>query len=304
MKPFCREVIWGGERLKEQYGYETKGNHTGEAWVISANEQGQSVVDRGEYKGKTLKELWESSRELFGGMPGEEFPLLVKIIDAREDLSIQVHPDDAYAIAQELGDIGKYECWLFVDCPPLAEILSGEDAKSWEELLQMVEQNQWERLLKVLPIRKGDCFYIPSGTVHAIRRGTLLLEIQQNSDLTYRLYDYGRLQDGKPRTLHLKESLEVVRCPSSLENTRGPEICHGSYVSCVLAKSPFFTVEHWRGEGRQTIPQNHPFLILDILEGEGTINGEPAKKGDHLIATAHCQQVKLEGRFELAASWV
>ena len=192
MKPYCREVIWGGQRLKEIYGYETSGCHTGEAWVVSANENGQSVVDRGEYKGRTLKELWDSHRELFGNLPGEEFPLLVKLIDAREDLSIQVHPDDGYARLHEAGARGKNECWYILDCPQEADIIIGHRAKSRGELARMVEEKRWDYLLNVIPIHKGDCFYIPSGTIHAIRRGTLLLEIQQNSDLTYRLYDYGR----------------------------------------------------------------------------------------------------------------
>ena len=134
MKPYCREVIWGGQRLKEIYGYETSGCHTGEAWVVSANENGQSVVDRGEYKGRTLKELWDSHRELFGNLPGEEFPLLVKLIDAREDLSIQVHPDDGYARLHEAGARGKNECWYILDCPQEADIIIGHRAKSRGEL--------------------------------------------------------------------------------------------------------------------------------------------------------------------------
>ena len=304
MKPCCREVIWGGQRLKEIYGYETEGDHTGEAWVVSANEHGQSVVDRGEYKGKTLKELWDSHRELFGNLPGKEFPLLVKIIDAKEDLSIQVHPDDAYAGLHEGGALGKNECWYILDCPQEGDIIIGHHAGTREELKRMVEEKQWDRLLNVMPIHRGDFFYIPAGTVHAIRRGTLLLEIQQNSDLTYRLYDYGRLQNGKPRQLHIKESLDVIRCPDSPADTREEEINCGTYTSCILVRSPYFTVEKWEGEGEQIISQTHPFMILDILEGKGTINGQPAAKGDHLIATAGCRSLKLQGSFQLAASWV
>jgi len=304
MRPCCREVIWGGRRLREIYGYKTNGDHTGEAWVVSANENGQSVADRGEYEGKTLKELWDNHRELFGNLPGEEFPLLVKIIDAREDLSIQVHPDDDYARAHENGARGKNECWYILDCPEDGDIIIGHHAQNKEQLKTMVENQQWDRLLNVIPIHRGDCFYIPSGTVHAIRKGTLLLEIQQNSDLTYRLYDYGRLQNGKPRELHLKKSLDVVRCPSNLINTREEKVCRGDYTSCILVRSPFFTVERWIGRGEQEISQSHPFMILDILEGEGTINGEPARKGDHLIATAGCKKIQLKGEFELTLTWV
>ncbi len=155
MRPCCREVIWGGRRLREIYGYKTNGDHTGEAWVVSANENGQSVANRGEYEGKTLKELWDNHRELFGNLPGEEFPLLVKIIDAREDLSIQVHPDDDYARAHENGARGKNECWYILDCLEDGDIIIGHHAQNKEQLKTMVENQQWRP--------PAECYSNPQG---------------------------------------------------------------------------------------------------------------------------------------------
>jgi mannose-6-phosphate isomerase class I len=137
MKPFCREVIWGGTALHDRYGYETEGDHTGEAWVISDRPEGQSVVINGEFKGKTLKELWDDHRELFGNIEGDDFPLLIKLIDAHDHLSVQVHPDDEYAKANE-NDVGKTECWYVVDCDEKADIVIGHNAKTRDELKKMI----------------------------------------------------------------------------------------------------------------------------------------------------------------------
>ena len=213
LKPVFKEMIWGGTRLRDDFGYAIPGGKTGECWAVSAHKHGDCKILGGSFDGKHLSELWEKNRELFGGMKGDVFPLLIKIIDAKEDLSIQVHPDDAYAKEHENGSLGKTECWYILDCDADAKIVIGHHAKSKEELGQMIGQKRWNELIRVIPIKKGDFFQIMPGTVHAIKGGTLILETQQNSDITYRLYDYDRLQDGKPRELHLEKSIDVIRCP-------------------------------------------------------------------------------------------
>lgn len=304
MKPYCKEVIWGGRKLREVYGYKTQGDHTGEAWVVSANPDGQSVVTGGSYDGKTLKELWDGHRELFGNLPGEEFPLLIKLIDANDHLSIQVHPDDAYAAAHENGGVGKTECWYVVDCDEGADIVIGHKAQTKEELREMIEAGRWDELLNVIPIHRGDFFFIPAGTVHAIRKGTLILETQQNSNITYRLYDYGRLQDGKPRQLHLKQSMDVIRCPHSFAKTEGEPVRENGNVSQRLVSCPLFTVDRYETEKELTLAQPYPFLIVDVLEGEGTVNGHALKKGDHFLAPSGSGELRFEGSFKLVASHV
>ena len=303
-RPYYKQVLWGGRRMRDYYGYDIPGEDVGEAWVISSNPHGQSVVHGGAYDGKTLGELWISHRELFGGMEGKEFPLLVKIIDASDHLSIQVHPDDDYAFRHEHGSLGKTECWYILDCDQGADIVIGHHARTRRELEQMVQEGRWDDLLRRLPIHKGDFFYIPSGTVHAIRKGTLLLEIQQNSDTTYRLYDYGRLQNGKPRELHIRQSMDVIACPHTDRNTAGPVEDHGAYETCTLAKEPYFTVDRWRIRTEAQIRQDHPFMLADVISGSGTLDGTAVRAGDHLLIPAGYGVIQVWGNLELITAYV
>ncbi len=212
-EPVLQERIWGGEKLSS-FGYELSSDHTGECWAFSAHPNGPSIVKNGTYQGLSLADLWKEHRELFGNLEGETFPLLTKILDANDDLSVQVHPDDHYAKEHENGELGKTECWYIIDCEEDAELIFGHNAKSKEELDKMIDEGKWEDLLRVVKIKKGDFFYVPSGTVHALCKGTLVLETQQNSDTTYRLYDYHRKDAaGKERELHLGKSKDVIQVP-------------------------------------------------------------------------------------------
>lgn len=303
-KPFFKRVLWGGHKMRDVYSYPIPGDDTGEAWVISANAHGASTVMGGTYDGQTLDSLWENHRELFGGMEGKEFPLLVKVIDANDHLSIQVHPDDAYAFVHENGSQGKTECWYILDCDEGADIIIGHHAKSREELKQMIEEDRWDDLLRKFSIRKGDFFYIPAGTVHAIRKGTLLLEIQQNSDTTYRLYDYGRLQDGKPRQLHLKESMNVITCPHQAMDTMGDTEDHGDYETRILVNGPYFSVTKWNVKTHVSISQNYPFMLIDVTAGNGMLNAYPVKAGDHLLVPTGYGMLKCQGEMELIITHV
>ncbi len=305
MKPYCKEVLWGGTKLAEKFGYETEGDHTGEAWVVAANKNGVSTVTEGEYAGKTLTELWNEHRELFNNMQGEEFPLLVKLIDARDDLSIQVHPDDAYAKVNE-NCKGKTECWYIVDCDEGADIVTGHKAQTKEELKKLVEEKRWSELLNIRPIKKGDFFFISSGTVHAIRKGTLILEIQQNSDITYRLYDYDRLQNGKPRELHTAKSLDVITCPQELKDTREAEKIYRGQKSQVLVDCPLFTVTKHMVSGADEVVIDNPydFLIVNVLEGTGSVDGRKIKPGDSFIAPYGYRKLAFSGTLTFMTSHV
>lgn len=262
------------------------------------------MVDGGTYNGKTVSWLWQNKRELFGNTEGEQFPLLVKIIDAKDDLSIQVHPDDAYVKANESGSFGKTECWYVLDCEEDATIIVGHNAKDKEELRQMIEKKDWNGLIKERPVHKGDFFQITPGTVHAIKKGTLILETQQNSDITYRLYDYGRLQNGKPRELHLKQSMDVIQCPyKEAEDTRKKEdMEHGSMEQLVACR--FYTVNRLQVEGINHLKQSHSFQILSVTQGEGTLNGNPVKKGDHFILPFGFGEYLLDGNMEIILSHI
>ncbi len=209
-----------------------------------------------------------------------------------------------YAFHHENGTRGKTECWYILDCDEGADIIIGHHAKSREELEQMIAAGQWDTLLRKLPIHKGDFFYIPSGTIHAIRKGTLLLEVQQNSDTTYRLYDYGRLQDGRPRQLHLKESMDVILCPHTDRDTKGAVKNHEDYETCILAEGPYFTVIKWNVKTHASISHNYPFMLIDVTAGSGILDNYHVKAGDHILVpsgygTLHCQ-----GTVELIVSHI
>ena len=188
------EKIWGGNRLKTEFGYDIPSEHTGEYWAISAHPNGVSYVKNGKYAGFHLAELYKDKPELFGHPKASVFPLLTKILDANDWLSVQVHPDDAYGMEHE-GELGKTECWYIIDAEEGAEIIYGHKAQTKEELAALIEAGDWDGLLSKTPVKKGDFFFVPSGTMHAIGPGILILETQQSSDTTYRVYAKGA--DGK-----------------------------------------------------------------------------------------------------------
>ena len=173
MEPVFKEAIWGGTKLRDVFGYEIPSDTTGECWAVSAHKNGDCRIAGGMYDGRLLSSLWEEKPELFGNYPGDQFPLLVKIIDAKADLSIQVHPDDEYAKVHEDGSLGKTECWYILDCDPGTEIVIGHHAGSHEEMEAMIRGHQWDEFIRKVPVKKGDFFQINPGCVHAIKGGTV-----------------------------------------------------------------------------------------------------------------------------------
>ncbi len=302
--PVLQEKIWGGSKLRDQFGYDIPSDHTGELWAISAHPNGDCKIANPEYAGHTLSTLWAEHRELFGNEKGEVFPLLIKIIDAREDLSIQVHPDDAYAGLHENGSLGKTECWYVLSCEPGTEIITGHNAGSTEEMRQMVQSDRWNELLRSFPVRKGDFFQIEPGCLHAIKGGTVILETQQSSDITYRFYDYGRLENGKPRPLHIEKTLAVTQAPfrptvPEQTVTRIP----GATVTR-LVKCPYYTVCRAEIAGSAKFHWDQSFVNVSIIDGSGTLDGTPVKKGDHLLLTADYGEMRIEGNLEMIYSHV
>lgn len=305
LEPVLQENIWGGRRLVTEFPYHAEGEHIGECWAVSAHPHGDGVVREGEYAGKTLSRLYSDHRELFGNISAEEFPLLIKMIDARTDLSIQVHPDDDYAREREGVPFGKTECWYVVDCPENASLVIGHHAKSRQELADMISQGKYEDLIRKVPVRKGDFLQIDPGTIHAITGGLLILEIQQSSDITYRVYDYGRLMDGKPRQLHVQQSIDVINVPDesdkkALIHTDGlPENQLNLLESCA-----HYRVWKLNFSGEMSLEQKYPFLILSVLEGKGTVDGRPVEKGVHLLITGGHGTVTLKGDMMMILSTV
>ena len=295
LEPVFKQMVWGGSGSKDHFGLKIPGEDTGEAWVVSAHPQGDCSVAEGRFAKKTLSRLWKEHRELFGDAEGEEFPLLVKFIDAKEDLSIQVHPDDAYAKVHENGARGKTECWYILDCEKGADIIVGHKARTRKELEQMIGAERWGELLNMRAIEPGDFFQIPPGTVHAIRKGTLLIEVQQNSAITYRLYDYGRMPGGKPRDLHLAQAMDVIGCPYTEDGDQRETFHEEGYDRTFLVSCPFYTVEKYDIQDTLSLEQDQPFLLLCVIEGEGTIDKEAVKMGDCVLLPAGYGTAQIQG---------
>jgi len=302
MEPQFKQMIWGGNKLRTEWSYNIPGDDTGECWAVSAHPNGDCKVASGAYTGKTLSQLWTEVPQLFdnvdeaGKIVEDKFPLLIKIIDAKADLSIQVHPDDSYAKVHENGSFGKTECWYILDCPEDATLVIGHKAKSPEEMEEMVRGGRWSEFLQEVPVKKGDFIQINPGTLHAIKGGIMLLETQQNSDITYRVYDYDRLSDGKPRPLHVEQSLAVTTAPATpVEECIFHTESGADNEMQILMENQYYQVSRMQVRGKANWVQEKGFRIVTVLEGYGMINGTAVKKGEHFILPDSFGEVTAEG---------
>ncbi|HIW13141.1 MAG TPA: mannose-6-phosphate isomerase, class I [Candidatus Salinicoccus stercoripullorum] len=307
LKPVLQERIWGGTKLREEYGYEIPSESTGEAWVISAHPNGPSTVTEGEFAGETLGQLWENHGELFNKKTDGEYPLLVKILDAADDLSVQVHPDDQYAKEVEGAPYGKTECWYVLGAEEGANLILGHNAADKNEFEKMVEEGEWEQLFRYVKVQKGDFIYVPSGTIHAIGRGITILEVQQSSDITYRVYDYDRTdKDGNTRELHLDRAKDVTNIPHKDANLDFGTSEKDGMTIRQLVKEKYFTVEKWEVSADTEYAISADFLQVDVIEGQGSIvvAGEEYEltKGVHFILPNGVGKIKLGGDMELIVS--
>ena len=305
LDPVCTHNIWGGTRLREDFHYPVEGDDLGECWGISAHPNGDGTLRDCGFSGMKLSELWKKHPEVFGNVDSDRFPLLIKIIDAKDDLSIQVHPDDDYAKVHENGSLGKTECWYILDCRENATIVIGHNARTKEELSRMIHEGKWSEFIREIPIKKGDFLQIDPGTVHAIKGGTLILETQQNSDITYRVYDYARLSNGKPRELHIDKSIDVITVPakSVADSVKSvADLPVNTLNELYVCK--YFHIYKIEVSGKMTFEQNAPFMNMTVTEGNGIVNGQPVKKGDHFILPNGFGNVELQGRMQIIASTI
>ena len=288
-EPLFMERVWGGRKLEQLYHKKLPpGARIGESWEVVDREEAQSVVHDGPLRGCTLHELWTNHRALvFGegvGEGAERFPLLVKILDAQEKLSIQVHPPPA--VAAELGGEAKTEMWYLAHAEAGAELYAGlaepTDRAHFEEALH---EGHAADLVHRIPVETGDTLFIPSGRIHAIGAGCLIVEIQQNSDTTYRVFDWNRLGlDGKPRTLHVDQSLQSLDFGDVRPSPQPPVSgAGGTLVDC-----PFFRVEKWTlTTPRQALEgTGGRFAIFTCLEGEVECAGVRFKPGSFFLVPA------------------
>ncbi len=301
IKPIYQEKIWGG-RLFETLFDDVPAGQLGERWVISAHGNGDCQIAAGPLMGQKLSWVFAHHKELFADDSRAAFPLLMKYIDASDDLSVQVHPDDEYAhkIHQPYG---KEESWLILKAPTNGLIQLGHHAQSREQLIEMINHGHWSDLLNYQTIQPNCFVPVHPGTLHAILKGTLLLEIQQSSDTTYRVYDYGRLDiEGKPRPLHLDEAKQVIAVP---DNALAPYLISNDHVNVreLIFQGKHFKVEQWLIHHSVRFKLTDGYYAVTALEGYGSINGISIKKGESFIITSLCDEARIDGSLRLIAAY-
>ncbi|MCL2054934.1 MAG: class I mannose-6-phosphate isomerase [Oscillospiraceae bacterium] len=285
LKPAFKDYLWGGSKLKTYFNKACGYEKVAESWELSCHQDGLSVIENGEYAGMLLRDYIEKDKRVLG-KNCEEFeslPILIKLIDASHNLSLQVHPNDEQGAMD--GDRGKTELWYIIDCESGAEIIYGFNREiSREEFLERIENNSLLEAVNRVKVKKGDSFFIPAGTLHAIGKGILIAEIQQSSNLTYRVYDYGRLDaDGNPRRLDIKKAANTVNlCPA--EGFAG-SASSGDKVR-LLAKCGYFTVQHAEIEGKMEFTADFlSFNSVLVLEGSPVLE---YNRGETELAKGGC----------------
>lgn len=320
LEPALKDYLWGGNRLKTEYGKKTDLTPVAESWECSAHKNGESVVASGKYKGWTLSVLLCHYPEMLGDhasriMDGE-LPILFKLIDATDKLSIQVHPDDRYAYINENGQYGKTECWYVLDADEDAFIIygfrhdmdKGKFVKKLNASIDNPDKQSIEKYFQKIKVKKDDVFFIPPGTVHAIGKGLLIAEIQENSDLTYRLYDYNRRdKNGKLRELHIGKALEVMNfnASNSIRQPMRVRRFFKGYSTELLARCRYFELKRMcLNTDNEHLPVisagSNSFRILTCVEGKASLlwnNGNlELKKGSTVFIPAESVEISLQGQ--------
>lgn len=306
LNPVFKDYIWGGTRLRDDFGLKTDINPVAEGWMLACHKDGMNTIDGGEYDGKTLESvIKEGGKSKIAGTNSEKFPyfpVLIKLIDAKDNLSVQVHPDNEYAAKVE-HEFGKTEMWYVLDAAPGATLIYGFKNKiGKEEFKQAIESNTLLDVLNVVEVKKGDMFFIEAGTVHAIGKGALIAEIQQNSNSTYRVYDYGRLgKDGKPRELHIQKAIDVSKTEPAKHGTKPfgkkEEISGGTRQ--MLTECPLFSVYNYELCGKVELNANEEsFNHILVVDGSGKIGGREFKKGDSFFVPANYGNYEIDGNGE------
>lgn len=312
LHPAGKEYLWGGTRLHDEFAKEIDMNPLAETWECSTHPDGPSLIVTGEYRGKLLTEVLREHKEYLGTHPRTdgELPILIKFIDAKKDLSVQVHPDDTYARMYENGQLGKTEMWYVLDATKDTHLVYGlnQDVDK-EKLRNSISDGTIEKFLRKVKVEKDDLFYIEAGTIHAIGAGALVVEIQESSNLTYRMYDYNRIdKDGKMRELHVEKALEVANLKASAEPAQPMRVLKyrpGS-ASELLCRCEYFEVYRMlihTEQCREMVEyqsDSTSFRVLLCVDGCGSFVMEDGEfisffKGDCIFFPANSVKVRLHG---------
>ncbi|MBE6728997.1 MAG: mannose-6-phosphate isomerase [Ruminococcaceae bacterium] len=306
LKPAFKDYLWGGQYLKKKYCV-CDMEKVAEAWVLSTHRDGHSIVCGGRYDGMTLSEAVANMGDTALGSKAaafEMFPQMIKIIDAEQSLSLQVHPSDEYALKNE-GQYGKTEMWYILDAKEGAGIYYGvKEEITKEQLKNAIATNTVEDILNFAPCTAGESYFIPSGTLHAIGAGLLIAEVQQNSNVTYRVYDYGRVgADGKPRELHIEKALKVSDLSPVKAEAEKTSVKKDDADLTTLSRCPYFTAVKAVVNGNYRITPKDSFMSVLITKGDGEIDGKPFSLFDTFFIPADTHSVTLSGDFEAVITY-
>lgn len=310
--PLYKDYIWGGRKF-ETLGKTLPDGIAAESWEISSHPDGTSIIAEGEYVGKKLDDLvGEYGIELLGSAlykgKNSKFPLLIKFIDANRDLSVQVHPDDDYAFINENGELGKNEMWYIIDAVPGSKLVLGvKDGITHSMFSEAVENGNVSDCLNYVEVKPGDCYNIPAGLIHAIGEGNIICEIQQNSNTTYRVYDYDRTDsEGNKRPLHIEKALDVIDFDAGEgRNTCGLTPYIENFSRTYLIANKYFAVELLKFQG--IINENtdkERFHCFTVLDGEIDINGIVIEKGHSCLVPASAGAYAISGNAKVIKSYV
>lgn len=310
LQPSGKDYLWGGQRLNTEFEKQIDLDPLAETWECSTHPDGPSIVKTGGFKGQTLSKVISDNPHFLGARHSEDkaLPILIKFIDAKSDLSVQVHPNDEYAKAYEDGQLGKTEMWYVLDAAKDARLVYGlkKDCTK-EQIRESIEKGKLSNLLQSVKVNKDDLFFIEAGTIHAIGAGCLIAEIQENSNLTYRLYDYDRVgKDGKKRELHIDKSLKVANLKSSSEPKQPLRVLkyRPGVAKELLSRCKYFEVYRMlvNTERRQSVTyasDNLSFRVLLCIKGCGVLNFEDKSleffKGDCIFVPADSVEIKIHG---------
>lgn len=313
-KPIYKQVIWGGDKLNKLYNRELPFSNVGESWDVSCRKDDMGIIANGIFKERSIKDiLYGNPKEYLGSKfdVNSEFPLLIKLIDANDNLSVQVHPDDIFAQEVEKYNFGKTEIWYILDAPKDSFLILGiKDNISKEDFKNAVDENNIESCLNKLYVKKGDVVNIPAGLVHAITKGVVLAEIQQNSDITYRIYDYNRKGiDGKPRELHIDKALDVINFDKTQNPIKGITVSSTCNNMTYYIANKYFAVIKYEVNGCfEEASDEEKFYIFTCVEGNCSIEGKDYKEsletGDSIFIPALLGEYSIVGKCTLLKSFV
>ena len=294
-----RHAIWGGTLIKKYFNYSWFPDTIGQSWSFSAQEEASNVVERGEYRGMTLNELWNKQPELFHSHY-EEFPFIISLVAPEDDLSIQVHPNKEYA--KKLGfKMGKNEAWYFIDASEDSNIVYGHNAADENEIKEYIRQGRWDDLIKRRPVKTGDFVYIPAGKLHALCKGNIVYEVQQSTNITYRFYDYHRKdKEGMERELHLDQAIACLTYRDQREELPGyPKVKQvGNIRATCFWHDASFGITRLEVRGLFEL-SFHNYQLATVVRGSGYVEGGYVSAGESFLIPYRMKELSFDGDMDI-----